>query len=61
MSFKKSIAVSAVIALALGVNASATHAATAKIQTVQVYISADTNIQDLWVKTLVPAFKAANP
>jgi putative spermidine/putrescine transport system substrate-binding protein len=33
----------------------------AKVQTIQVYISADTNIQDLWVKTLVPAFKAANP
>lgn len=32
-----------------------------KIETIQVYISADTNIQDLWVKTLVPAFKAANP
>ena len=61
MTIKKSAAVSATIALALGVSASASYAATAKVQTVQVYISADTNIQDLWVKTLVPAFKAANP
>ena len=61
MTIKKSAAVSAAIALALGVSASASYAATAKVQTVQVYISADTNIQDLWVKTLVPAFKAANP
>jgi putative spermidine/putrescine transport system substrate-binding protein len=30
-------------------------------KTIQVYISADTNIQDLWVKTLIPAFKAENP
>jgi putative spermidine/putrescine transport system substrate-binding protein len=60
-TFKKSVAASAAIALALGVSASASHAATAKVQTIQVYISADTNIQDLWVKTLVPAFKAANP
>ena len=61
MTIKKSAAVSAAIALALGVSASASYAAIAKVQTVQVYISADTNIQDLWVKTLVPAFKAANP
>ena len=61
MTTKKAVAVSAAIALALGVSASASHAAVAKIQTVQVYISADTNIQDLWVKTLVPAFKAVNP
>jgi len=61
MTTKKAVAVSAAIALALGVSTSASHAAMAKVQTVQVYISADTNIQDLWVKTLVPAFKAANP
>lgn len=61
MTVKKSIAAFAAIALALGVSASASQAATAKVQTIQVYISADTNIQDLWVKTLVPAFKAANP
>ncbi len=30
-------------------------------QTIQVYLSGDTNIQDLWVKTLVPAFKVAYP
>lgn len=29
--------------------------------TIQVYISGDTNIQDLWTNTLIPAFKAANP
>jgi putative spermidine/putrescine transport system substrate-binding protein len=61
MTTKKAVAVSAAIALALGVSTSASHAAMAKVQTIQVYISADTNIQDLWVKTLVPAFKAANP
>ena len=30
-------------------------------QTLTVFISADTNIQDLWQKTLIPAFEQANP
>jgi putative spermidine/putrescine transport system substrate-binding protein len=59
-TLKKSVAAFAAVAFAVGVTAPASHAAT-KVQTIQVYISADTNIQDLWVKTLVPAFKAANP
>lgn len=45
-------------ALVLGAGVPSSHAAN---QTIQVYISGDTNIQDLWVKTLIPAFKAANP
>lgn len=46
------------VALALGAGVPSSQAAS---KTIQVYISADTNIQDLWVKTLVPAFKADNP
>ena len=46
------------VALALGTGVPSSQAAT---NTIQVYISADTNIQDLWVKTLAPAFKADNP
>lgn len=46
------------VALALGTGVPSSQAAS---KTVQVYISADTNIQDLWVKTLIPAFKADNP
>lgn len=46
------------VALALGAGVPSSQAAS---KTIQVYISADTNIQDLWVKTLVPAFKAENP
>jgi putative spermidine/putrescine transport system substrate-binding protein len=30
-------------------------------KTVTVFISADTNVQDLWQKSLVPAFEKANP
>jgi putative spermidine/putrescine transport system substrate-binding protein len=46
------------VALALGAGVPSSQAAS---KTIQLYISADTNIQDLWVKSLVPAFKAANP
>lgn len=35
--------------------------ASAATQTIRLYISADTNIQDLWVKTLIPAFNKTNP
>lgn len=45
-------------ALALGASVPSSQAAT---KTIQVYISGDTNIQDLWTNTLIPAFKAANP
>jgi len=31
------------------------------IKDINLFISADTNIDDLWVKTLVPAFKAKHP
>src|ERR1035437_8857087 len=54
----QSLAFVTVAALGVGVTAPASHAAS---QTIQVYISGDTNIQDLWVKTLVPAFKVAYP
>ena len=55
---KLSLALVAAAALAVGVSAPTSQAAS---QTIQVYISADTNIQDLWVKTLAPAFTAAYP
>ncbi|HEX7405336.1 MAG TPA: extracellular solute-binding protein, partial [Candidatus Nanopelagicaceae bacterium] len=45
-------------ALSLGVGVPSSQAAS---KTIQVYISGDTNVQDLWVNTLIPAFKAANP
>ncbi len=47
-----------IVALALGAGVPSSQAAN---KTIQVYISGDTNVQDLWVKTLIPAFKAANP
>lgn len=56
--FAKAVAVAAASILALGFTAQSGHAVS---QTIQVYISADTNIQDLWVKSLVPAFKAQYP
>jgi putative spermidine/putrescine transport system substrate-binding protein len=60
--FKKKYAsvlvAAAVAALAIGASAPSSQAAS---QTVQLYISADTNIQDLWVKSLIPAFKLAYP
>lgn len=46
------------VALALGANVPSSQAAN---KVIQVYISGDTNVQDLWVNTLIPAFKAANP
>ena len=54
----KALVAAAVSVLSLGVSAPSGHAASS---TIQVYISADTNIQDLWVKSLVPAFTAAYP
>jgi putative spermidine/putrescine transport system substrate-binding protein len=58
-SMKKPLALFAAASLAvIGLTVPASHAASS---TIQVYISADTNIQDLWVKTLVPAFKLAYP
>ncbi len=48
----------ALVALSLGASLPTTQAA---IPAIQVYISGDTNVQDLWEKTLVPAFKLANP
>ncbi len=47
------LALATVATLSLGVTAPSSQAASA---TIQLYISADTNIQDLWVKTLIPAF-----
>lgn len=46
------------VALSLGASVPSSQAAST---TIQVYISGDSNVQDLWVNTLIPAFKAANP
>ena len=54
----KLVVVGAVSVLALGASVQTSQAGRSEIQ---LYISADTNIQDLWVKTLIPAFTAANP
>ena len=48
----------AVATLSIGAGAPTSQAAS---QTIQLYLSADTNIQDLWVKSLIPAFKLAYP
>jgi putative spermidine/putrescine transport system substrate-binding protein len=52
------LAAASLVVLALGASVPSSQAAS---KTIQLYISADTNIQDLWVKSLIPAFKAANP
>ncbi len=52
------LAAAALAALAMGAGAPSGHAAS---QTIQLFVSADTNIQDLWVKSLIPAFKTAYP
>ena len=54
----KSLAIAAAVSFAIGFTVPTSKAAS---QTIQVYLSADTNIQDLWVKTLIPAFKVAYP
>lgn len=54
----RAVVVMAVSVLALGASVQSSQAGKSNIQ---LYISADTNIQDLWVKTLIPAFTAANP
>lgn len=52
----------AVASLVIGAGAPSSQAADkGASQTVRLYISADTNIQDLWVKSLIPAFKTAYP
>jgi len=55
--FKKklvsALALTTVAAISLGVGAPSSQAAGT---TIRLYISADTNIQDLWEKTLIPAF-----
>lgn len=55
--FSKALAAVAAMGLIVGV-APASHAATS---TIQLYISADTNIKDLWEKTLIPEFNKAYP
>jgi putative spermidine/putrescine transport system substrate-binding protein len=40
---------------------SATGATDSSSKKLTVFLSADTNIQDLWQKTLIPAFEKANP
>ena len=52
------LAIIAAASLILGVSA---QQASAKSTTIRLYISADTNIQDLWEKTLIPAFNESYP
>jgi putative spermidine/putrescine transport system substrate-binding protein len=52
------ITFSTVAALSLGISAPSSQAAST---TIRLYVSADTNILDLWEKTLVPAFKKEYP
>jgi putative spermidine/putrescine transport system substrate-binding protein len=52
------ITFSTVAALSLGISAPSSQAATT---TIRLYVSADTNILDLWEKTLVPAFNKEYP
>ena len=56
--FAKVVAVIAAIGLAFGASAAPARAAGS---TINLYISADTNIQDLWQKTLIPEFNKVNP
>lgn len=60
--FKKklvsALALTTVATLSLGVAAPSSQAA---VQTIRLYVSADTNILDLWEKTLIPAFTKEYP
>lgn len=56
--FASVLVAASLVALALGASVPSSQAAS---KTIQVYISGDSNVQDLWVNTLIPAFKAANP
>ncbi|MEI6844352.1 MAG: extracellular solute-binding protein [Actinomycetes bacterium] len=56
--YASALVAATLVALSLGASLPTSQAAT---NTIQVYISGDTNVQDLWVSTLVPAFKASNP
>ncbi|WP_285725473.1 extracellular solute-binding protein [Psychromicrobium xiongbiense] len=42
-------------------SSSSSSASDGSAQKLTVFLSADTNIQDLWQKTLIPAFQKANP
>src|SRR5436190_23398767 len=60
----KLMAVLSAAVLALGLSAcqgNGSGATSTDSQTVNVYIDGDTNIQDLWEKTLIPGFESANP
>lgn len=60
--FKKklvsALALSTVASLSLGIGAPSSQAAS---QTIRLYVGADTNILDLWEKTLIPAFTKEYP
>lgn len=58
--FKVSQLVSVIAAASL-VFAGSAQPASAATSTIKLYISADTNIQDLWVKTLIPEFNKTYP
>jgi putative spermidine/putrescine transport system substrate-binding protein len=60
----KLMAVLSAAVLALGLSAcqgNGPGATSTDAQTINVYIDGDTNIQDLWEKTLIPGFQSANP
>ena len=59
-------ALAATVALALAgcvqsANQAPSGSSSGSKHTLTVFVSADTNIQDLWQKTLIPAFEKANP
>lgn len=60
----KLIAVFSAAVLAVGLGAcsgNGSGASSTDANTLNVYIDGDTNIQDLWEKTLIPGFEVANP
>ncbi|GAA2099719.1 extracellular solute-binding protein [Microlunatus panaciterrae] len=70
MKRKRLAAVLAALTLAVGVSACQgngpgatkdTGSDSGSAKTIKVYASGDTNIQDLWQKTLIPAYEKANP
>ncbi len=59
---KKKLSMAAtVVAISVLILGSSVPASHADSNTIQLYLSADTNIQDLWVKTLIPAFNVSFP
>jgi putative spermidine/putrescine transport system substrate-binding protein len=55
------LAVAGLLTACAGNGPGATAQGSGNSQNVRVYLADDTNIQDLWQNTLIPAFTAANP